>query len=164
MRERKRENEKQSYTLSQEAGERQIYHRYCIERAAVHCAHIFTTVSQVSFTSFHGNWCPWQHVSMVTLFARCLGYGRRGGASSEEETGRRSAEWAQRRQVQVLSYTHVSKHPFSHSSVLQTLINAHFRTQTNIAVYYKKTYVDSVSSISFLHSHVHMICVQVYWL
>ena len=32
----------------QEAGDRQIYHRYCIERAAVHCAHVFTTVSQVT--------------------------------------------------------------------------------------------------------------------
>ena len=118
VRERKRENEKQSYTLSQEAGERQIYHRYCIERAAVHCAHIFTTVSQVSFTRFHRNQCPWRPVSMATVFTHCLGYGGRGGASSEEETGRRSAEWAQRHQVQVPSYTHVSKHPFSHSSVL----------------------------------------------
>jgi len=25
-----------------------IYHRYCMERAAVHCAHVFTTVSQVT--------------------------------------------------------------------------------------------------------------------
>ena len=25
-----------------------IYHRYCIERAAVHCAHVFTTVSHVT--------------------------------------------------------------------------------------------------------------------
>ena len=32
----------------QEAGDRQIYHRYCIERAAVHTAHVFTTVSQVT--------------------------------------------------------------------------------------------------------------------
>uniref|UniRef100_A0A0K0D4G1 Glycogen [starch] synthase n=1 Tax=Angiostrongylus cantonensis TaxID=6313 RepID=A0A0K0D4G1_ANGCA len=30
--------------VDREAGERQIYHRYCIERAAVHLAHIFTTV------------------------------------------------------------------------------------------------------------------------
>lgn len=32
----------------QEAGDRQIYHRYCIERAAVQAAHVFTTVSQVT--------------------------------------------------------------------------------------------------------------------
>ena len=32
----------------QEAGDRKIYHRYCMERAAAHCAHIFTTVSQVT--------------------------------------------------------------------------------------------------------------------
>ncbi|KAK6033856.1 hypothetical protein COOONC_28642 [Cooperia oncophora] len=33
--------------LDREAGERQIYHRYCIERAAVHLAHVFTTVRLV---------------------------------------------------------------------------------------------------------------------
>ena len=32
----------------QEAGDRGIYQRYCIERAAVHCAHIFTTVSHIT--------------------------------------------------------------------------------------------------------------------
>lgn len=32
----------------QEAGDRKIYHRYCMERAAVHCCHVFTTVSQVT--------------------------------------------------------------------------------------------------------------------
>eukprot|EP00124_Ichthyophonus_hoferi_P004004 Ihof_evm1s394 gene=Ihof_evmTU1s394 len=31
-----------------EAGHRQIYHRYAIERAAAHCAHIFTTVSEIT--------------------------------------------------------------------------------------------------------------------
>ncbi len=31
-----------------EAGERQIYHRYCIERAATHSAHVFTTVSDIT--------------------------------------------------------------------------------------------------------------------
>lgn len=31
-----------------EAGERQIYHRYCIERAAAHSAHVFTTVSDIT--------------------------------------------------------------------------------------------------------------------
>lgn len=36
------------FEVDKEAGDRQIYHRYCIERAAVHCAHIFTTVSQVT--------------------------------------------------------------------------------------------------------------------
>ena len=36
------------FNADQEAGERQIYHRYCLERAAVHCAHVFTTVSQIT--------------------------------------------------------------------------------------------------------------------
>eukprot|EP00123_Amoebidium_parasiticum_P017692 comp23949_c0_seq1/m.42364 comp23949_c0_seq1/g.42364 ORF comp23949_c0_seq1/g.42364 comp23949_c0_seq1/m.42364 type:complete len:676 (-) comp23949_c0_seq1:335-2362(-) len=31
-----------------EAGRRQIYHRYSIERAAAHCAHVFTTVSEIT--------------------------------------------------------------------------------------------------------------------
>ncbi|VDM61334.1 unnamed protein product [Angiostrongylus costaricensis] len=34
--------------VDREAGERQIYHRYCIERAAVHLAHVFTTVSEIT--------------------------------------------------------------------------------------------------------------------
>ncbi|GJM26357.1 MAG: glycosyl transferase [Phycisphaerae bacterium] len=32
----------------QEAGDRQIYHRYCIERAAAHGADVFTTVSDIT--------------------------------------------------------------------------------------------------------------------
>lgn len=36
------------FNIDKEAGERQIYHRYCLERAAVHCAHVFTTVSQIT--------------------------------------------------------------------------------------------------------------------
>ncbi|VDM74433.1 unnamed protein product [Strongylus vulgaris] len=36
-----------SIDVDREAGERQIYHRYCIERAAVHLAHVFTTVRSV---------------------------------------------------------------------------------------------------------------------
>ncbi|CAL8279139.1 unnamed protein product [Gadus morhua 'NCC'] len=36
------------FDIDREAGERQIYHRYCLERAAVHCAHVFTTVSQIT--------------------------------------------------------------------------------------------------------------------
>ena len=40
---------KKSFFLPyQEAGDRGIYQRYCIERAAVHCAHIFTTVSHIT--------------------------------------------------------------------------------------------------------------------
>lgn len=38
----------QQFDVDKEAGERQIYHRYCLERAAVHCAHVFTTVSQIT--------------------------------------------------------------------------------------------------------------------
>ena len=33
-----------------EAGERQIYHRYCMERAAAASAHVFTTVSDITAT------------------------------------------------------------------------------------------------------------------
>ncbi|KAL7990062.1 hypothetical protein Chor_012728 [Crotalus horridus] len=37
-----------SFNVDKEAGDRQIYHRYCMERAAVHCTHVFTTVSQIT--------------------------------------------------------------------------------------------------------------------
>uniref|UniRef100_A0A8D2KXS6 Glycogen [starch] synthase n=1 Tax=Varanus komodoensis TaxID=61221 RepID=A0A8D2KXS6_VARKO len=36
------------FDIDKEAGERQIYHRYCMERASVHCAHVFTTVSHIT--------------------------------------------------------------------------------------------------------------------
>lgn len=36
------------FHLDKEAGDRQIYHRYCIERAASHTAHVFTTVSDIT--------------------------------------------------------------------------------------------------------------------
>lgn len=36
------------FDMDKEAGDRGIYHRYCIERASVHCAHIFTTVSEIT--------------------------------------------------------------------------------------------------------------------
>uniref|UniRef100_H3CP60 Glycogen [starch] synthase n=1 Tax=Tetraodon nigroviridis TaxID=99883 RepID=H3CP60_TETNG len=41
-------NNLDKFNIDREAGERQIYHRYCLERAAVHCAHVFTTVSQIT--------------------------------------------------------------------------------------------------------------------
>ncbi|XP_053122346.1 glycogen [starch] synthase, muscle isoform X3 [Hemicordylus capensis] len=41
-------NNLQKFNLDKEAGDRQIYHRYCMERAAVHCTHVFTTVSQIT--------------------------------------------------------------------------------------------------------------------
>ncbi|KAF8566417.1 hypothetical protein P879_02814 [Paragonimus westermani] len=37
-----------NFDLDKEAGDRNIYHRYCLERAAVHCAHVFTTVSKIT--------------------------------------------------------------------------------------------------------------------
>lgn len=37
-----------SFNCDEEAGKRQIYHRYCMERAATHLAHIFTTVSDIT--------------------------------------------------------------------------------------------------------------------
>ncbi|XP_050409067.1 glycogen [starch] synthase [Patella vulgata] len=41
-------NNLDKFNLDKEAGDRQIYHRYCLERAAVHCAHVFTTVSEIT--------------------------------------------------------------------------------------------------------------------
>jgi glycogen(starch) synthase len=40
--------------VDHEAGKRGIYHRYCLERAAAHCADVFTTVSHITaFESEH---------------------------------------------------------------------------------------------------------------
>ena len=36
------------FDVDKEAGDRGIYHRYCIERASTHAAHIFTTVSHIT--------------------------------------------------------------------------------------------------------------------
>uniref|UniRef100_A0A4W4DSU8 Glycogen [starch] synthase n=1 Tax=Electrophorus electricus TaxID=8005 RepID=A0A4W4DSU8_ELEEL len=36
------------FNVDKEAGDRQIYHRYCVERAAARCAHVFTTVSKIT--------------------------------------------------------------------------------------------------------------------
>lgn len=41
-------NSLDKFDVDKEAGDRGIYHRYCIERAAVHCAHVFTTVSEIT--------------------------------------------------------------------------------------------------------------------
>ncbi|XP_065573167.1 glycogen [starch] synthase-like [Artemia franciscana] len=41
-------NNLDKFDIDAEAGKRQIYHRYCIERAATHLAHIFTTVSEIT--------------------------------------------------------------------------------------------------------------------
>ena len=41
-------NNLDKFELDREAGQRQIYHRYCLERAAVHSAHVFTTVSEIT--------------------------------------------------------------------------------------------------------------------
>ncbi|KAK7582751.1 hypothetical protein V9T40_014196 [Parthenolecanium corni] len=41
-------NNLSSFNVDEEAGKRQIYHRYCMERAASHLADIFTTVSEIT--------------------------------------------------------------------------------------------------------------------
>jgi glycogen(starch) synthase len=41
-------NNIKNYNVEEEAGKRGIYHRYHIERAAAHCADVFTTVSQIT--------------------------------------------------------------------------------------------------------------------
>ncbi|CAG0899279.1 unnamed protein product [Cyprideis torosa] len=37
-----------NFDIDEEAGKRQIYHRYCLERGAAHLAHVFTTVSDIT--------------------------------------------------------------------------------------------------------------------
>ena len=37
-------NNLDKFDCDAEAGKRGIYHRYCIERASAHLAHVFTTV------------------------------------------------------------------------------------------------------------------------
>ncbi|PNF40545.1 Glycogen [starch] synthase [Cryptotermes secundus] len=41
-------NNLDKFSVDEEAGKRQIYHRYCMERAASHLAHVFTTVSEIT--------------------------------------------------------------------------------------------------------------------
>ncbi|KAG0424763.1 hypothetical protein HPB47_028029 [Ixodes persulcatus] len=41
-------NNLDKFSLDKEAGDRGIYHRYCMERAACHSAHVFATVSEVT--------------------------------------------------------------------------------------------------------------------
>lgn len=41
-------NNLSKFAVDDEAGKRQIYHRYCIERAATHLSHVFTTVSEIT--------------------------------------------------------------------------------------------------------------------
>ncbi|CAO1399522.1 unnamed protein product [Diamesa hyperborea] len=41
-------NNMDKFSVDEEAGKRQIYHRYCLERAAAHLSHIFTTVSDIT--------------------------------------------------------------------------------------------------------------------
>lgn len=41
-------NNLDKFAVDDEAGQRQIYHRYCLERAATHLAHVFTTVSEIT--------------------------------------------------------------------------------------------------------------------
>ncbi|XP_030759671.1 glycogen [starch] synthase [Sitophilus oryzae] len=41
-------NNLDKFAVDEEAGKRQIYHRYCMERAASHLAHVFTTVSDIT--------------------------------------------------------------------------------------------------------------------
>lgn len=41
-------NNLDKFSVDEEAGKRQIYHRYCLERASSHLAHVFTTVSEIT--------------------------------------------------------------------------------------------------------------------
>ncbi|CAK8692413.1 glycogen [starch] synthase, muscle-like [Clavelina lepadiformis] len=47
-------NNLDKFQVDAEAGNRQIYHRYCLERATAHTTHVFTTVSDItSFEAEH---------------------------------------------------------------------------------------------------------------
>jgi len=41
-------NNLENFDCDAEAGKRGIYHRYCVERASAHLAHVFTTVSEIT--------------------------------------------------------------------------------------------------------------------
>lgn len=41
-------NNLSQFNVDEEAGKRQIYHRYCLERCATHLSHTFTTVSEIT--------------------------------------------------------------------------------------------------------------------
>lgn len=41
-------NNLDKFSVDEEAGKRQIYHRYCLERCASHLSHVFTTVSEIT--------------------------------------------------------------------------------------------------------------------
>lgn len=41
-------NNLDKFAVDEEAGKRQIYHRYCLERGAAHLSHVFTTVSEIT--------------------------------------------------------------------------------------------------------------------
>ncbi|KAB7503164.1 Glycogen [starch] synthase, partial [Armadillidium nasatum] len=41
-------NNLDKFNIDEEAGQRGIYHRYCMERAAAHLSHTFTTVSEIT--------------------------------------------------------------------------------------------------------------------
>ncbi|KAE8745264.1 hypothetical protein FOCC_FOCC008056 [Frankliniella occidentalis] len=41
-------NNLSTFDVDAEAGKRQIYHRYCLERCATHLSHVFTTVSEIT--------------------------------------------------------------------------------------------------------------------
>ncbi|KAI9321375.1 glycogen synthase [Dichotomocladium elegans] len=41
-------NNLRNFNVDKEAGDRGIYHRYCVERASAHCADVFTTVSHIT--------------------------------------------------------------------------------------------------------------------
>lgn len=57
-------NNLKHFNLDKEAGERGIYHRYCMERAAAHCAHVFTTVSRI--TSYESEFLLTKKPDIVT--------------------------------------------------------------------------------------------------
>ncbi|XP_039253376.2 glycogen [starch] synthase, muscle-like [Styela clava] len=46
-------NNLDKFHVDKEAGDRQIYHRYCMERAAANAAHVFTTVSAITAFEAH---------------------------------------------------------------------------------------------------------------
>lgn len=76
------------FNVDVEAGKRKIYHRYCLERAAAHLAHVFTTVRLYYWEAYH---LASEHVILVQRH-----YRSGGGASDQEEAGPDHAKRPQR--------------------------------------------------------------------
>ena len=72
-------NNLRNFNVDKEAGDRGIYHRYCVERASAHCADVFTTVSHITaYESEHllkrkpGMYHHWDSPFLSTSYMKSL--------------------------------------------------------------------------------------------